>query len=146
MLNERIMVLRMIVGRYVLNLLSVYVHQSGRSRKEKEEFFTLLGNVVSGDRWWGEVIDLWGYEWAKVDGGYGFGKRTVDVEMLLEFADALDFAVVNTWFKKEVEGWLHMKMGRAGQDHFLKEWKKTSQGYQGIAWRSLYQTSKAACL
>ena len=31
-----------------------------------------------------------------------FGRRNVNREMLLEFADALDFAVVNTWFKKEV--------------------------------------------
>ena len=49
-----------------------------------------------------------GHVGAKVDGfegvhgGYGFGRRNVDGEMLLEFADALDFAVVNTWFKKEV--------------------------------------------
>ena len=27
-----------------------------------------------------------------VHGGYGFGRRNVDGEMLLEFADALDFA------------------------------------------------------
>ena len=37
-----------------------------------------------------------------VHGGYGFGRRNVDGEMLLEFEDALDFAIVNTWFKKEV--------------------------------------------
>ena len=37
-----------------------------------------------------------------VRGGYGFGRRNVEGEMLLEFADALDFAIVNTSFKKEV--------------------------------------------
>ena len=37
-----------------------------------------------------------------VHGGYGFGRRNVDGEMLLEFADALEFAIVNTWFKEEV--------------------------------------------
>ena len=31
-----------------------------------------------------------------VHGGYGFGKRNVDGEMSLEFANALDFAIVNT--------------------------------------------------
>ena len=41
------MVLRVIVDRYVLNLLSMYAPQSGRGRVEKEEFFTLLGKVVS---------------------------------------------------------------------------------------------------
>ena len=45
-------------------------------------------------------VEVVGFE--GVHGGYGFGRRNVDGEMLLEFADALDFAIVNTWFKKEV--------------------------------------------
>ena len=32
--------------------------------------------------------------------GFGFGKRNVEGEMILEFADALNFFVANTWFKK----------------------------------------------
>ena len=32
--------------------------------------------------------------------GFGFGKRNVEGEMILEFADALNLAVLNTWFKK----------------------------------------------
>ena len=35
-----------------------------------------------------------------VHGGYGFGRRNVDGEMLLEFSDALDLDIVNTWFKE----------------------------------------------
>ena len=52
--------------------------------------------------------DMNGHVGAEVDGfegvhgGYGFGRRNVDGEMLLEFADALDLAIVNAWFKKEV--------------------------------------------
>ena len=34
-------------------------------------------------------------------GGFGFGKQNVEGEMILEFADALNLAVLNTWFKKE---------------------------------------------
>ena len=34
-------------------------------------------------------------------GGFGFGKRNVKGEMILEFADALKLAVLNTWFKKK---------------------------------------------
>jgi len=36
-----------------------------------------------------------------VHGGYGFGVRNTEGEMLLEFADAMDLTVANTWFKKE---------------------------------------------
>ena len=35
-----------------------------------------------------------------VHGGFGFGKRNVEGEMILEFADAWNFVVANTWFKK----------------------------------------------
>ena len=46
--SERVMVVRVIVGRSVLNLISVYAPQTGRSRMEKEEFLAMLGEVVSG--------------------------------------------------------------------------------------------------
>ena len=105
------MVLRVVVGRSVVNLVSVYAPQSGRVKEGKEEFFTVLGKILS-DIDVGERLlicgDMNGHVGAEVDGfegvhgGYGFGRRNVDGEMLLEFADALDFAIVNTWFKKEV--------------------------------------------
>ena len=34
-------------------------------------------------------------------GGFGFGKRNVEGEMILETADALNLAVLNKWFRKE---------------------------------------------
>ena len=76
---------------------------------EKEEFFTLLGKIVSeiDD---GEKLlicrDLNGHVWGWSGGfrgcawGFGFGKRNVEGEMILELADALNFVVANTWFKK----------------------------------------------
>ena len=42
--TERLLVVRAIVGRSVLNLIS----QMGRSMMEKEEFLAMLGKVVSG--------------------------------------------------------------------------------------------------
>ena len=45
--SERIMVLRVVVGRSVVNLVSVYAPQSGRGKEEKEEFFTVLGKILS---------------------------------------------------------------------------------------------------
>ena len=107
--SERLMVVRVIVGRTVLNLISAYAPQAGRPLPEKEEFFTLLGKIVSeiDD---GEKLliggDLNGHVGAGVEGfkgvhgGFGFGKRNVEGEMILEFADAWNFVVANTWFKK----------------------------------------------
>ena len=39
--------LRVIVGRTVLNLISAFAPQAGRHMQEKEEFFTLLRKIVS---------------------------------------------------------------------------------------------------
>ena len=51
--------------------------------------------------------DLNGHVGFEIDGfegvhdGFGFGKRNVEGEMILEFADALNLSVLNMWFKKE---------------------------------------------
>ena len=44
--NERVMVLRLAIGRSVFNIVSVYAPQTGRIREEKEEFYIVLGNVL----------------------------------------------------------------------------------------------------
>ena len=36
-----------------------------------------------------------------VHGGCGYGVRNTEGEMLLEFADAMDLVVTNTWFTKD---------------------------------------------
>ena len=109
-INQRMMVLRIRIGKSVLNLVSVYAPQVGRAMNEKEEFFIQLGAVLSaikedeclivcGDMngHVGKEVD--GFD--KVHGGHGFGSRNLEGEMLLEFADAMDLAVANTWFMKE---------------------------------------------
>ena len=99
------MVVRVIVGRTVLNLISAYVPQAERHRPDKKEFFTLLGKIVSeiDD---GEKLLICGdlnrhvgagdEGFEGVHGGCGFGKGNMEGEMILEFADALNFVVANT--------------------------------------------------
>ena len=94
----------------MLNLISVYAPQTGKSMVEKEEFLAMLGEVLSeidsGER----VLicgDLNGHVGSEIDGfesvhgGFGFGKRNVEGKMILGTAGALNLAVLNTWFKKE---------------------------------------------
>ena len=45
--SERLMVVRVIIGKSVLNLVSVYAPQVGRAMEEKEEFFISLGKILS---------------------------------------------------------------------------------------------------
>ena len=104
----------MIVGRkvlniIVLNIISVYAPQTWCKWEEKEEFhitlsktLALIGTgehlIVCGDLN-GHVAEKDGFD--DVHGGYGFGSRNVEGEMLLECADAWKLACTNTWFKKE---------------------------------------------
>ena len=108
--SERIMVLRIRVGKLVLNIVSVYAPQVGRTMEEKEDFLASLREVLSaintnerlvvcGDMNAHVGAGKDGFE--DVHGGYGFGVRNTEGEMLLEFADAMDLTVANTWFKKE---------------------------------------------
>src|SRR5437899_11255467 len=103
------MLMRVAIGTNILNGISGYAPQVGRSTVEKEEFllslskmvdeigqeeFVVIGGDMNGHV--GEKVD--GYE--GVHGGKGFGVRNVEGEMLLEFAGAMKLVVLNTWFTK----------------------------------------------
>jgi hypothetical protein len=107
--SDRMMVLRVSIGKVVLNLVSVYAPQIGRPMEEKEEFYIDLGKILAGieDN---EIVmvcgDLNGHVGEKaegfegVHGGKGFGSRNVEGEMLLEFAESRGLVIANTWFDK----------------------------------------------
>jgi hypothetical protein len=107
--SERVIVVRVAIGKLVMNVISVYAPQAGRTMVEKEEFLDLLRGVISGiDDREGMVLcgDLNCHVGANADGfgdvhgGNGFGLRNVEGEMVLELAHALDLIVANTWFTK----------------------------------------------
>src|SRR5579864_4958549 len=47
-LSERVIVVRVAIGKLVMNVISVYAPQTGRTMIEKEEFLDLLRGVISG--------------------------------------------------------------------------------------------------
>src|SRR3989442_1313419 len=59
-----------------------------------QEEFVVIGGDMNGHV--GEKVA--GYE--GVHGGKGYGVRNTEREMLLEFADAMELVVLNTWFTK----------------------------------------------
>jgi len=100
--SERVIVVRLVVGKSVLNVVSVYAPQVGRTSDEKEDFYILLGKVlkdVGDDEKLIVCGDMNGHVGAEVDGyegvhgGKGFSTRNVEGEMLLEFADAMGLVV-----------------------------------------------------
>ena len=104
------MLLKLLVGKKVVAIVSAYAPQQGLSVDEKDKFFETLLLTVSkiGDN---EIIVLGGdlnghvgkseagYE--GVHGGYGYGVRNADGERILELGDALGMVVCNMLFEKQ---------------------------------------------
>ena len=103
--SERLMVVRVIVGRTVLNLISAYAPQAGRPMLEKKEFFTLLGKIVSeiddGEKLLicrdlnghvGVGAGVEGFE--GVHGGFGFGKRLITYEIPGKCRTVIDYILI----------------------------------------------------
>ena len=108
-ISDRIILLKLIIGKTVFTLASVYAPQQGRSKAEKERFYDQMHSVATkippsevfipfGD-WNGHVgASADGYE--GVHGGFGYGGRNAEGETLLDFADAHHMVICNTLFKK----------------------------------------------
>src|SRR2546425_6163332 len=103
------MLIRVAIGTKILNVISCYAPQMGRPTVEKEEFLLSLSKIVDEIEQ-GELVviggDMNGHVGEKVamyegvHGGKGYGVRNTEGEMLLEFADAMELVVLNTWFTK----------------------------------------------
>jgi len=107
--SERLMVVRVAVGKSVVNLVCAYAPQVGRSMEEKEAFLMLFSKMVSDVNGKERLIvcgdfnchvgdGVGGYE--GVHGGSGFGERNLEGEMMLDVAEAMELVVANTCFRK----------------------------------------------
>ena len=103
--SERILTIRVRVGMKILNLVSVYAPQVGRARAEKEEFYERLFEVVSAINDKESLLlcgDLNGHVGQRMEGfggvhgGFGFGSRNSEGEMILKFAESLSLSIANT--------------------------------------------------
>jgi hypothetical protein len=108
--NERLMAIKMAWGRKLLNVVSTYAPQMGKTTEEKDKFWWDLMELVASMGKGEEVIiggDLNGHVGELADGyeeahgGFGFGKRNEEGERILEFCEAMEMKVVNTWDRKE---------------------------------------------
>ena len=108
--NERIMYVKLVIGKEIVNIVSAYAPQVGLSAEEKDDIWDSFILVLSGiskqesisigSNMNGHVgRDADGY--GGVHGGMGFGTRNAEGERILEFGDAVGMVVCNTFFKKE---------------------------------------------
>ena len=107
--TDRIMLLKLIIGKAVLTFIALYAPQVGLPEADKVQFYDQLQAICTtippaevliclGD-WNGHVgAAAGGYD--NVHGGHGYGERNTEGARILEFATANDLLVGNTWFIK----------------------------------------------
>ena len=108
--NERIMYVKLVIGKQTVNIVSAYAPQVGLSAKEKGDFWDSFIIVLSGIPKQ-EIIfigsDINGHDgrdadgYGGVHGGMRFGTRNAEGERILDFGDAEGMVVCNTFFNKE---------------------------------------------
>jgi exonuclease III len=107
--NDRLMLIKILIGKQVLTVVSAYAPQQALSDEAKGSFYAdlvlhtskindkeilILGGDLNGHV--GKTTS--GYE--DVHGGFGYGVRNAEGERILEFGLALDMVVCNTLFQK----------------------------------------------
>ena len=118
--GDRMMMVKVLVGSQVLNVISAYAPQAGRSTTEKESFFEALEQMVLACPQQESIVvgaDMNGHVGEKRagfsanHGGKGYGVRNEEGERLLECCESLDLALTNTFFTKKREHLITYKSG-----------------------------------
>ena len=104
----------------MLNIISAYAPQTGCNQEEKEHFYEEMESLrrqIPGqeDMWIGTYLNghvggtRTGFE--REYGGNSWGDRNAEGEEILQFAQAYDLGVVNTFFQKKMEHMITYKSG-----------------------------------
>ena len=107
--SERIMVVKLVIGEVLVNVLSAYAPQVGRTDEEKTKFWDELFDTVSSVASSEKIVLLGdlnghigkereGYE--TVHGGYSFGSRNAGGDRILDFAVSTNMVISSSMFKK----------------------------------------------
>ena len=91
--NERIMYVKLVIGKQIVNIVSAYAPQVGLSAEEKDDFWDSFIIVLTG-------IPKQESTFIGSDMNGHVGRSTED-ERILEFGDVVGMVVCNTFFKKE---------------------------------------------
>ena len=109
--NEGIMMVKLIVGKSLMNVVSAYAPQVGRSQEETDKFWDALCMLTEGVKKTERIMiggDLNGHTsigkdsdgYGGIHGGHRYGMRNAEGERILEFCEAMEMIVCGTQFRK----------------------------------------------
>ena len=109
-INEQLMIVKLFIGKCLVNLILAYASQIGRSQEEKKSFCNDLYNLAQkieqneimaiGKNMNGHVgKESDGY--GVVHGSYDYGHRHAGGESILEFCDASEMTICGRQFKNK---------------------------------------------
>ncbi|XP_070018256.1 uncharacterized protein [Nicotiana sylvestris] len=110
--NDRLMFTKLVVGKYIMNVVSAYVPHAGLDEEVKQRFCEGLDEIVRqvppaeklfiGGDFNGHIGGTAG-GYGEVHGGFGFGERNAGGTSLLDFAKAFGLVIANSSFPKRKE-------------------------------------------
>ncbi|KAJ0557790.1 putative SWR1-complex protein 5/Craniofacial development protein [Helianthus annuus] len=126
--NDRIMVLRLVLGEQVVTVVCAFAPHVGLGDQEKREFWDCLDVVVRaipreekifiGGDFNGHIgKDSDGFE--LVHGGFGFGNRNEPGKDLLDFVAAHGLGIINSFFTKRESHLITFSSGGRTQIDYL---------------------------
>ena len=136
--NERLMMMKIIVGKSLVNVVSAYAPQVGRSQSEKDEFWESVWKLIEGIKEAESIIlggDLNGHVgknsdgFEEIHGGHGYGVRNAEGERILEFGEAASMIVCGTQFKKEESKLVSYSSGGSNTTVDYLMTRKRDRGY-----------------
>ena len=107
--SEGLIMVKLIVGKCLMNVVAAYAPQTGRSQEEKDNFWEAVWKLIEGVKETERIMlgeDLNGHAGKESDGyegvhsGQGYGVRNAEGERILEFCEAAGMIVCGTQFRK----------------------------------------------
>ena len=107
--SVRVIAVDLVTGEQIAEVVLSYAPQAGRSQIEKEEFWRQVEGVIMSTGINQEVIvggDMNGHVgqvangFHEAHGNFGYGTRNAEGKRILEFAEAMEYVVTSTLFKK----------------------------------------------
>ena len=119
-IGDRIISLKMVVGKETINVISAYAPQVGVESHIKEQFWeeleTLIQEIPILERVFigGDLNEHVGKDvgqYTQAHGGFGFGELNNEGQSIIDFCMAYDLKIVNTCFRKREEHLITYKSG-----------------------------------